>query len=132
LLAVHDAIEVVTLYAVEAAATVDLVPVSVAGVDSVAARAGVDVVAARAGENPVTVGVALQQVGAAAALQRVVAGVGVVGASKGVIAATLVLGHRQHRPATTNNKTSFLLLAPFSSFTAGLLPCDTFSGGARW
>ena len=97
MLAVHDAIEVVALYAVEAAAIVDVVPVSVVGVDRVAAGADVDVVAARTGENPGITGAALQQVGGAAAVQRVVAGptaqrVGVVGASKGVIAATPVLG----------------------------------------
>lgn len=121
MLAVHDAIEVVTLYAVEAAATVDVVPVSVVGVDSGAAGAGVEVGAA-----------ALQRVDAGPTAQRV----GIVGASKGVIAATPVLGHRhrdpgrqrQHRPATTNNKISFLMLTPFSSFTAGLPPCDNFSG----
>ncbi len=59
MLAVHDAIEVVTLYAVGAATTVDVVPVPVVGVERVAAGSGVDVVATRAGEAAVTTGGAL-------------------------------------------------------------------------
>ena len=144
MLAVRYTIEVVTLYAVEAGAAVDVVPVSVVGVQSVAARAGVDVVAARAGENPVATGVVLQQVGAAAAVQRVVAGptaqqrVGVPVPRRVslplppflVAAIAIPAVNASFAPATMNDKTTFLMRAPFSAFTVGLLPCDTFSGGS--